>query len=628
MRAKRELNALDPRVKNAVDTEEPVTTTTNKKSKRKKADKDAVSTSETDTAASGDPKDETPKKRQRHKTLTDKVYDVEDKDDYALLPQEGGDIQEGSRSRVKTIASPPAPKTMSGPGDTPSKKEKEPKDLGTAKTQITEETKAKKKADAIDKKTPTIVDAGANNTNDTTTGQTIGPNVGNTVVDPGYDDRDPQSPKSFLDVAKIADHQLNSKTISENILSHINSGNLSDAERAKLHPLLVSLGKHVDLETVPTKDQEDELKDIAKIAGNFGKKPAPEPEPDPGPQPPSSDMEQAVLDDHTSTAEQLLSTITSHLESGELDDDETEKLQRLADLLDSHVSLSTVPTKEQVKELKEIQRLAGEHGKSPFEEEEYAEDEEETQEPETKPKKGKKTNLMSAYKRGEVAGEVAGKAAMHGSTAGTLGGQVVRYGSQGTVSAGHSLLTGEEKKEEELRTKTNKHGEQTAQSSLKSLYLDLDISKAVTLTNVGSVAADDRREKVRHIASYAKNPTGVTGDQYTPDDPEVGKQWRENDEDSVSAEVDDMLSAEEDEDNKAEKSLSIIASVQKSAENELRRSLPTNLEEEFLVEVMGYNREQVSKGLAVISGRHRHEFNMWAHERLTKSLSCLLGVVR
>ena len=84
---------------------------------------------------------------------------------------------------------------------------------------------------------------------------------------------------------------------------------------------------------------------------------------------PKTSIEQAQLSDHTTRASTLVDNIKSHLDNdASLSSAQKAQLNRIIDGIDSggHADLSVIPSKEHVSELRQLSKLAGKHGKSPF----------------------------------------------------------------------------------------------------------------------------------------------------------------------------------------------------------------------------------------------------------------------
>jgi hypothetical protein len=152
------------------------------------------------------------------------------------------------------------------------------------------------------------------------------------------------------------------------------------------------------------------------------------------------------------------------------------------------------------------------------------------------------------------------------------------------------------------------------------------------MPNAGVTTPDDRKAKREVEASYAKHPVGVANSGLvTKDDPDKGKDWKHEDEDSVQANVDKELEVKEDEEKKVSKSLDpvgFLKSLNSSIKEELSLLLPNSMEALFMINELAYDPILVAKGQLSISGKDRHRFNTWAHARLSKSLSSLSEFIK
>ena len=241
------------------------------------------------------------------------------------------------------------------------------------------------------------------------------------------------------------------------------------------------------------------------------------------------------------------------------------------------------------------------------------------------PSQKPKTNLKRIAASGFSAGQSLGSAATRLEGGGQLATATIQYAGGGVVSAGHALLSSDDnaKQKKETGSTDKKTGSTDKKTPSKSAAKSA-VEKAVQPSTFGSVTPSEERARVKYESSYAKRPTGVaSGEQHEPDDPDVGKQWKHSDEDSVSAEVERMLQEQEEPTEKSF-SASLVQAITKSLTNEIRQYVPTDLEADFMVAELGYDPNSVKKGLMTIQGRDRHRFNEWAHERLNKSLSDLL----
>ena len=352
---------------------------------------------------------------------------------------------------------------------------------------------------------------------------------------------------------------------------------------------------------------------------------------------PVTSPEQAIERDmHKQGAADLISTINEHLDAGaDIDDAKRDQLASVIEVLEKQGDIKDMPSKEEKQALSVAKKAAGEFSK-PYKPEK--------EEPEFKPPQ-EKTNYAGIFDRGRAVGTQIGTAAATTEGAGGLASTVIDYGSSGAVNAGHHLLSSGGKVEapEASAAKAPTKGAEVEQSSMKtkkslSLYLDLDIIKAVQPSLFGGSAPTDSRARTQHNSSYAKRPVGVANSGIvTEDDPDEGKQWKHSDEDSVEADVDAKLKKqeieeeeEEDTDNETEKSIltapdpqDFLKSLNTEIREELKLFLPTDMESAFMVDILEYDPSLVSKGQLSITGKDRHRFNQWAQSRLSKSIASL-----
>lgn len=158
-------------------------------------------------------------------------------------------------------------------------------------------------------------------------------------------------------------------------------------------------------------------------------------------------------------------------------------------------------------------------------------------------------------------------------------------------------------------------------------------SKAIGQVNTAGVETKhEDRDVEEQEDSYARRPVGVaSGHEADPDDPDVGKQWRDGetqgdavrqvrDSNKKNAVKDGMISKKSFSDEASDLLKSVTATVQE----DIRKSMPNDAEVDFLVDVMGRDRSEVLKGLHWISGRDRDLFNDWVCDRMTKSIDALI----
>jgi hypothetical protein len=241
-------------------------------------------------------------------------------------------------------------------------------------------------------------------------------------------------------------------------------------------------------------------------------------------------------------------------------------------------------------------------------------------------------NFKEGFKQARVAGTRVGEASAVADAGGHLLSAGVEYGIGGALAAGQHLLKDGTKDRQPQRTPHTKgkkpKSSEVEQSSMKSLPIYLDLQKAIQMPNAGNTTPDEKTAQAQHLASYSKRPVGVASEGIvTEDDPDVGKQWKHDEKDSVQADVDEKLKAEDEEENEEEqevnKATEFLKTMNSRLTEEVRSHLPNTLEVSFMVEELGYDPLVVSKGQLFISGRDRHKFNEWAHNRLSKSIVSL-----
>ena len=159
------------------------------------------------------------------------------------------------------------------------------------------------------------------------------------------------------------------------------------------------------------------------------------------PKPPQTDLDHARVADHKSKAQALRANLESHMSNNpDMSPDEQAKAERIMNELQKHEQLDMVPSPDHESELKELHKLAGEHGKKA-----YA--------PETGGVGEESPHLTSGNAGGYVlpmlhSGRALGAALAASATspygaAGQVGPQLVNYGITGATTAGHRLLSGD-----------------------------------------------------------------------------------------------------------------------------------------------------------------------------------------
>lgn len=157
------------------------------------------------------------------------------------------------------------------------------------------------------------------------------------------------------------------------------------------------------------------------------------------------------------------------------------------------------------------------------------------------------------------------------------------------------------------------------------LYLN-DINKAIASTpNVSQDEEDEKQSTLAYDHSYTTVHPGVSGASDLPDKPDQGKKWKEEGE-TVEDEVESKRKelTQESKQNKVTKATETLNDFNKSMSYHLSILRPNDLEVYFLTEILGYEEEDVYKGLATIRGKDRHRFDQWLCSRLTKSIDDIL----
>ncbi len=296
----------------------------------------------------------------------------------------------------------------------------------------------------------------------------------------------PGAPKSDEEKMSHGEHQANARKMRETIETHLTENqDLDDASRKKLAKLHEQASYHESLQHVPTKDHSKELRELgqrtkqmgadrphAEIKAEQEEKAAKEKEKtdkeftrkraqaekvaqqeqENTPRPPQNEFDRGEILNHTEAANTALDNIHSHMDSGDVDDETRTHLEAMASKLEDHAKLNTVPTKEQVAELKKIQSLTKEHSGKNFHETTAGKEAVATPPAEKTPTASKTaarstgSNALSLYNRGAAFGSKMGAAAAspYGG-AGTLA-DTVNYAGQGAASAGHLLLNNNNQK--------------------------------------------------------------------------------------------------------------------------------------------------------------------------------------
>lgn len=159
--------------------------------------------------------------------------------------------------------------------------------------------------------------------------------------------------------------------------------------------------------------------------------------------------------------------------------------------------------------------------------------------------------------------------------------------------------------------------------------LFLDLSKAVAVPNTGTDHVSEGRDARKYNESFARRGSGVLGGDASPDDPEVGKKWRNSDEGGLEAELEEArkLDSEKAQEQgivpKAkEEAKKALQALTDRVSYELRAGVPNVREVEYLLS-KGHAYESIMKGQVHITGRDRALFNQWLHSRLVSSVDRL-----
>lgn len=154
------------------------------------------------------------------------------------------------------------------------------------------------------------------------------------------------------------------------------------------------------------------------------------------PKPPQTSLDHARVADHKAKAQQLRANLESHIaQNPDMSPAERSKAENVLKELDKHEQLDMLPGVDQEAELKELQQLAGTHGKKQFEEDGPDEDKKRS----TFGNAGGYVLPMIHSGRALGTGLAASATSPYGA-AGHIGPQIVSYGVTGTTTAGHRLL--------------------------------------------------------------------------------------------------------------------------------------------------------------------------------------------
>ncbi len=157
------------------------------------------------------------------------------------------------------------------------------------------------------------------------------------------------------------------------------------------------------------------------------------------PRAPENDIESAAVHAHNEKVAALLANAQGHLDAGALSDAEKQKVNAVLQGAKGLTDLGTVPTKEQQKQLRELSKHAGKHGrpyKAPKEAKGAA----------SRSSSRKQKDVMGlrgAWARGKGVGARLAQAAARAEAGGEIVGvaaDAAEYGVRGAMGMGHYLL--------------------------------------------------------------------------------------------------------------------------------------------------------------------------------------------
>ncbi len=155
------------------------------------------------------------------------------------------------------------------------------------------------------------------------------------------------------------------------------------------------------------------------------------------PKPPQTDLDHARVADHKAKAQEIRANIESHMaENPDMTPEEKAKNEAVLKELEKHEQMEMIPGSDHQSELKELEKLAGKHGKKPYEPDEGGGDSEQRS---TFGNAGGYVLPMLHSGRALGTGLAASATSPYGA-AGHIGPQIVSYGATGATTAGHRLL--------------------------------------------------------------------------------------------------------------------------------------------------------------------------------------------
>lgn len=158
------------------------------------------------------------------------------------------------------------------------------------------------------------------------------------------------------------------------------------------------------------------------------------------------------------------------------------------------------------------------------------------------------------------------------------------------------------------------------------MHLYLDLKKAAGQSSGGTTTKKEEQSVASDGESYVETTSGVSGASAAYDDPDVGKEWQHDEEDSLDNEQEEKrqkrnkkaqkrnLVPTPEEAGTVKKSFDVSAlDMVKSLTSTIRRDLSldkfTPVERDFLKSIKGYTDEELAKGNITIGVRDRQLFS-------------------
>lgn len=386
------------------------------------------------------------------------------------------------------------------------------------------------------------------------------------------------TPSTDLEVADLAAHVRDANELNDAISSHLKDPDITENDKELLTKLQNALRAHVNRKDIVEKYDRIELSSFKRAAGKFSK---PHPDSVRGKGPKTS-LDHAQLAQHKQQAKAAIENIQAHIDSGDLDPGEKEKLMLAVRSLQQHTNMKRLPTKEQQKQLRSALSVAGAQGKKPPKD--------------ILDEKGDKSAGSGRRPASQSAGKMLAQILSSRRGGGSFGRMLARadknplaaigYAVTGAIGAGHKLL---------------------ARKSMDGIYIDL--SKAQETSTAMATPVGKKARKIREENYESRAPAGVSGSAALPDDPEVGKRWPD---------------AEDDEET--EKNLHAFKAVIDVVKKTVEEDGLDKCEKSFLLS-QGYSLGDIYSGKATISGMAIQRFNDYVFSDFEKSLETLGGAL-